>query len=66
MIAGTLPGMLLRVIRTCERDVVFKERLFVGLGAIMMGGHLLFGGGMRVQSPFVQPVRQSPFVPLGQ
>ncbi len=38
VMAGMLPGMLLRVIHTCKRGVVFKKRLFVGLGAIMMGG----------------------------
>ena len=38
LMAGTLPGMLLRVKRTCERGVVFNIRLFVGLGAAMMGG----------------------------
>ncbi len=36
--AGTLPGMLLSVNRTCNRDVVFKMRLLVGLGVAMIGG----------------------------
>ena len=38
LMAGTLPGMLLRVKRTCKRGVVFNIRLLVGLGAAMMGG----------------------------
>jgi len=36
VMAGTLPGMLLRVNRTCDRGVVFKTRLLVGLGAAMI------------------------------
>ena len=38
VIAGTLPGVLLRVKRTCDRGVVFRIRLLVGLGAAMIGG----------------------------
>ena len=38
VMAGTLPGMLLRVNRTCDRRFVFKMRLLVGLGAAMIGG----------------------------
>ena len=38
VMAGTLPGMLLHVNRTCDRRFVFKTRLLVGLGAAMIGG----------------------------
>ena len=38
VMAGTLPGMLLRVNHTCARRFVFKTRLLVGLGAAMIGG----------------------------
>ncbi len=38
VMAGTLPGMLLRVNRTCDLRFVFKTRLLVGLGAAMIGG----------------------------
>jgi hypothetical protein len=38
VMVGMLPGMLLRVNRTCDRRFVFKMRLLVGLGAAMIGG----------------------------
>ena len=38
VMAGTLPGVLLRVNRTCVRGVVLRRRLLVGLGATIIGG----------------------------
>ena len=38
VMAGTLPGVLLRVNRTSDRGVAFRRRLLVGLGAAMIGG----------------------------
>jgi len=38
VMAGTLPGVLLRVNRTCVRGVVLRRRLLVGLGAAIIGG----------------------------
>ncbi len=36
--AGSLPGMLLRIQHKCMRFVNFKTHFCVGLGAFMMGG----------------------------
>ena len=38
VIAGTLPGILLRVNLTCDHFVVFKRRFFVRFGTVMIGG----------------------------
>ena len=38
VMAGTLPGVLLRVNCICVRGVVFRRCLLVGLGAAMIGG----------------------------
>ena len=38
VMAGMVPGVLFLVNRTCDRGVVFRRRLLVGLGAAMIGG----------------------------
>ena len=38
VMAGTLPGMLFRVNRMCDRFVVFNICFLVGLGAAMIAG----------------------------
>ena len=65
--SGTMPGVLLHVIRLCSLLVVFNTRFAVGFQVSMIGGAFVMQGTVRMgasSTPFVLPHVPGLEVPL--